>query len=158
MFRLVKGLKTYSKEVEGGSDGKLCFSEKDRGKVMKDYIERIMDEESDLDHNVVENAVEGPVVCVSREEVLQELKEMKTGKAPGPSEVSEELYAASEGVGIQVMAEICQRVLNTLACNFVLSSFSFCIMSTANAKLQIFSLCLIFFKMSKKMFFIMRNM
>ena len=33
MFWLVKGLKTYSKEVEGGrcirgSDGKMCFSEK----------------------------------------------------------------------------------------------------------------------------------
>ena len=38
MFRLVKGLKTDSKEVEGGrcmggSDGKLGFSEKERGKV-----------------------------------------------------------------------------------------------------------------------------
>ena len=38
MFRLVKGLKMVSKEVEGGrcmsaSDGKLCFSEKERGKL-----------------------------------------------------------------------------------------------------------------------------
>ena len=38
MFKLVNGLKTDSKEVEGGrcmrgSDGKLCFSEKERGKV-----------------------------------------------------------------------------------------------------------------------------
>ena len=37
---------------------------------------------------------------------------MKTGKAPGPSEVSLRLIAASGGVGIQVMAEICQRVLD----------------------------------------------
>ena len=34
---------------------------------------------------------------------------MKTGKAPGPSEVSLELIAASGGVGFQVMAETCQR-------------------------------------------------
>ena len=34
---------------------------------------------------------------------------MKTGKAPEPSELSLELFAASRGVGIQVMAEICQR-------------------------------------------------
>ena len=33
---------------------------------------------------------------------------MKTGRAPGPSEVLLELIAASGGVGIQVMAEICQ--------------------------------------------------
>ena len=33
------------------------------------------------------DAVEGQVVCVGREEVLQALDEMKTGKALGPSEV-----------------------------------------------------------------------
>ena len=87
MFRIVKGLKTDSKDVEGGSDGKLCFSEKERGKVWKDYIERRMNEENDWDHNVEGDAVEGPVVCVSRKEVLQALNEMKTGKAPDPSEV-----------------------------------------------------------------------
>ena len=35
---------------------------------------------------------------------------METGKALGPSEISLELIAASGGVGIQVMAEICQKV------------------------------------------------
>ena len=38
--------------------------------------------------------------------MLEALHEVKTGKAPGPSEVSLELIAASRGVGIQVMAEI----------------------------------------------------
>ena len=51
MLRLVKGLKTDSKEVEGrcmrGSNGKLCFSEKESGKVWKDYMERMMNEEND---------------------------------------------------------------------------------------------------------------
>ena len=37
---------------------------------------------------------------------------MKTGKAPGPSEVLLELIGAIRGVGIQVMAEICQEVLD----------------------------------------------
>ena len=58
------------------------------------------------------DAVEGPVVCVSREEVLQEVNEMKTEKAPGLSEVLLELIAASGGVGIQVMAETCHKVLD----------------------------------------------
>ena len=113
MFRFVKGLKTDSKEVEGGrcmsgSDGRLCFSGKERGKVWKDYMERIMNEENYYDHNVEGDAVEGLVVCVGRENVLQVLNELKTGKAPGPLEVSLELIAASGGVGIKVMAEICQ--------------------------------------------------
>ena len=40
------------------------------------------------------DAVEGSVVYVSREEVLQTLNEMKTGYAPGPSKISLELIAA----------------------------------------------------------------
>ena len=40
-----------------------------------------------MDHNVVGDTVQGPVVSVSREEVLQVLNEMKIGKAPGPLEV-----------------------------------------------------------------------
>ena len=40
-----------------------------------------MDEESDWDHNVEVDAVEGQVVCVSREDVLLTLNEMKTGNA-----------------------------------------------------------------------------
>ena len=90
MLRQVKGLKTDSKEVEGrrcmrGSDGKLCFSEKERRIVWKHYTERIMNEENDWDRNVDGDAVEGPVACVSREEVLQALNEIKTGNALGPS-------------------------------------------------------------------------
>ena len=44
--------------------------------------------------------------------MLQALNEMKTGRAPGPSEVSFELIAASRGVRIHLMAEICHRVLD----------------------------------------------
>ena len=44
--------------------------------------------------------------------MLQALCQMKTGKAFGPSEISLELIAASGGVGIQVMAEICQKILD----------------------------------------------
>ena len=44
--------------------------------------------------------------------MLLALNEMTTCKAPGNSEVSLELIAACGGVGIQVMAEICQNVLD----------------------------------------------
>ena len=83
-----------------GSDGKLCFSEKERGKVWKDYMERITNEQNDWDHNVKGDAAEGSVECVSRDEMVQALNEMKTGKAPGPSDVSLELIATNSEVGI----------------------------------------------------------
>ena len=90
------------------------MSEKERGIVWKDYVVRIMNKENDWDFNVEGDAVEGAVVCESREEVQQALVEMITEKAPGPSQVSLELIAASMGVGIQVMVEICRRVLDVL--------------------------------------------
>ena len=49
-----------------GSDGKLCLREKERCKIWKDYMERIMNEENDLDQNVAGDAVDCPVVCVCR--------------------------------------------------------------------------------------------
>ena len=67
-----------------------------------------MNEENGLYHDVEGDAVEGPVVFVGREEALQALNEIKTGL----SEASLQLIAASWSVGIQVMADICQRVLD----------------------------------------------
>ena len=56
MFRPAEGIKIASKNVGGKcmrrSDGKLCFSEKERDKVWKDYMEKIMNEKHDLVHNV----------------------------------------------------------------------------------------------------------
>ena len=63
-----------------GSDSKLCFSDKERGKVWNEYMERIMNEENNWDH-VEDNPLECLVVCLSTEGVLQALNEMKTGKA-----------------------------------------------------------------------------
>ena len=70
-----------------------------------------MNEENDWGYNVEGDAIEGPVICVSREEVLQALNEMKTRKNPGLSDVSLELIAASWDVEIQVMAEVCPKLV-----------------------------------------------
>ena len=40
------------------------------------------------------------------------LREMKAGKAAGPSEVGVEMIAASGEIGIGVMVELCQGVLD----------------------------------------------
>ena len=40
-------------------------------------MERIMKEENDWDHNVEGDAVEGPVICIGREDVFQALHEIK---------------------------------------------------------------------------------
>ena len=56
--------------------------------------------------------MEGQVERVSREEVVKALREMKVIKAAGPLEVSAEMIAASGEIGIGVMVELCQGVLD----------------------------------------------
>ena len=90
-----------------GSGRKLYFSVHKEIKVWKDHVERIMNEENDWDHNEEGDVVVSPVVCVSREEVLQALNEMKTEETDGPSDVSLELIAVGWKVGTQVMADLC---------------------------------------------------
>ena len=58
------------------------------------------------------DVVEGPIEKVTHEEIVTAMREMKTGKAVGPSEVSTEMIAASGEVGIRVMIELCQRLLD----------------------------------------------
>ena len=82
MFKLVKSLKKDGKDVEGEkcmrvSDGSLNFSEKDRRKVWKKHMERIINEENEWDQNVKAELVEGPVERVSREEVVKAIRKMK---------------------------------------------------------------------------------
>ena len=79
-------MKKDGKDVEGrrcirGSDGRLNFSEKDRGKVWKEHMERIINEENEWDQNVKADLVEGPVERVSCGEVVKAIREMKAGKA-----------------------------------------------------------------------------
>ena len=71
-----------------GSDDRLNFSEKDKGEVWKERMEKIMNEENEWDQNVKAELVEGQVKRVSREEVVKAIREMKAGKAAFPSEVS----------------------------------------------------------------------
>ena len=116
LFRFVRSIKRDGRDVEGsrcmrGKDGKLNFSEKDRGRVWKEHMERIMNEENEWDQMVETSVVEGPVECVSKEEVVKAIKDMKTGKAAGPSDVSVELIAASGELGVNVMRELCQGIL-----------------------------------------------
>ena len=73
---------------------------------------RQQQQQQQWDHSMEGNAVEDPVVCISGEEELQVLIEIKTGKAHGPSEVSLEWISASGEVRIQVMVKICQRVFD----------------------------------------------
>ena len=103
VFCFLRRMKKEGKDVEGGrclrGDGRLGFIEEDRAKIWKEHM--------------VETAVvEGPVEQVACYEIVEAIRKMKSGKATGTSEVNEEMIVASGEIGIKVMMELCQRVLD----------------------------------------------
>ena len=71
-----------------------------------------MNKENDWDHVTAASMVQEPIKNVIREEMTIAIKVMKPGKAAGPSEVCAEMISASGEVGVSVMVELCQRVLD----------------------------------------------
>ena len=58
------------------------------------------------------DVVKGPVEKVARNEIAEAIQMMKSEKATGTSEVSVEMIVASGEIGVKVMMELCQRVLD----------------------------------------------
>ena len=71
-----------------------------------------MNVENEWDGIVEADAVEGPVTCVSREEVRRAMHDMKDCKAGGISGVVAEHLKGSEMLGVDVMTELCSYMLD----------------------------------------------
>ena len=117
VFKLVKFMRKDGKDINGGGcmkdkNGRLVVSEKNRGKLWKDHMEKIMNVENEWDQMAKADMVEGPVEEVAYEEVMEAMNKMKLGKAAGPSEVSMDMVMASGKFGVGVLKKLCQRVLD----------------------------------------------
>ena len=71
-----------------------------------------MNEENQWDHMVETDVVKGPVEKVARNKIVEAMQKMKSKKATEPSEVSVEMIVASGKIGVKVMMELCQHVLD----------------------------------------------
>ena len=117
VFKLVKFMRRDGKDINGGGcmkdkDGRLVVSEKDRGKLWKDHMEKIMNVENEWDQMAEADMVEGPVEEVTYKEVIKAMNKMKLGKAAGPSEVNMDMIMVSGKFGVGVLKKLCQRVLD----------------------------------------------
>ena len=90
----------------------MGFIVEDKAKIWKKHMEKIMNEENKWDHMVETDLVEGPVEKVARNKIVEAVQSMKSRKASGPSKVSVEMIVASGKIGIKVMMELCQHVLD----------------------------------------------
>ena len=71
-----------------------------------------MNEENEWHHMVETDLVEGPVEKVACNEIVEAMQTMKSGKATGPPEVSVKMIVAGGEIGVKVMMELRQRVLD----------------------------------------------
>ena len=100
IFTLVKFKRKDRKDVEGGrcmrgKDVKFGFSEKDRKRIWKNYLEEIINKKSDWVHMTEASMVERPVEKIARQKLAIAMKAMKPRKAARPSEVSAEMICSS---------------------------------------------------------------
>ena len=117
VFYFLRRMKKEGKDLEGGRclrerGGRLGFIEKDRAKFWKEHMEKIMNQENEWDHMVEIDVIEGPVEKMARHEIVEAMQRMISGKATGTSEVSVEMIVASGEIGVKVMIELCQRVMD----------------------------------------------
>ena len=65
----------------------MGYVKENTAKTWKEHMEKIINEENEWDHLLETDVVEGPVEKVTRNEIVEAMYKMKSGKATGPSEV-----------------------------------------------------------------------
>ena len=86
IFCFLERVKNQGKDLEGGRcfrgrDGRLGFIEVDKAKIWNEHMEKIANKENKWDHMVETNVVEGPVEKVARNEIVEAMQKMNSGKA-----------------------------------------------------------------------------
>ena len=117
VFKFVKFMRKEGRDIDGGGcmkdkDGRLVVSEKDRRKLWKEHMEKIMNVENEWDQMVEADMVEEPYEGVTDEEVMEAMIKIKLGKELDPQEVNMDMITASVKFGVGVIKKLCQRVLD----------------------------------------------
>jgi hypothetical protein len=84
--------------------------EKEIMECWRDYFEKLLNEQNEYQ---IDNTakVEGPVKEITEKEVETALKEMKKGKAAGPTGVTSDLLKATGRVGVRELTNIVNQLL-----------------------------------------------
>ena len=116
IFRMAKQHAREKKDIVGGQairdpHGKLCVDMEDKKDVWKNYMEKLLNEENEWDGVLNDIEIDGEMDDISSDEVRAAMKQMRSGKACGISGVCSEFLVRSGEVGVEVMRDICNKVL-----------------------------------------------
>ena len=116
-YRLAKQRDRAGKDVQHArvikdKNGTFMVNSEAVLKRWKGYFEKLMDEENNRDPRIEEaEVVNEEVNFVSREEVENAQRRMKTGKAVGPDELSAEVWKCMAKTGIKFLTRLFNRLL-----------------------------------------------
>ena len=99
-------------DIHDKSGGNLMVNSEAMLKRWKKYFEKLINEEKNRDPRTEEaEVVTEEVNCVSREEVKNALRRMKTGKAVGSDELPIEVWKCMGEKGIKFLTRLFNRLL-----------------------------------------------
>ena len=94
-----------------GVSGKVIVVENGIKDSWKEYMEKLMNEENELDHRISAGVKEGPADCIRIEEVAASLKKMKRHKAQGLSGLVAEMIQTTGDIGTQWILDLCNDIM-----------------------------------------------
>ena len=92
-------------------EGEVLVEEQQIKNRWRKYMQKLLNEENEWNREVVSEAVQGPRELITKTEVEQAIKEMKSGKAGGPSEVVGEMINAAGKNGVDMMTKLCNQII-----------------------------------------------
>jgi len=101
-----------------GASGKVIVDDKVIKESLKEYMEKLMNEENEWNHKILALVKEGPADCIRIAEVRAVLKKMKRHKAPGLSGLVAEMIQATGDTGTQWLLDLCNGIVKE-GCIFV---------------------------------------
>ena len=74
-------------------------------------MEKLLNADNDWDRILEADIVEGPYELIGEREVEEAIRNMKVGKAAGPSEIVVEMLETAGSKGVKIMTKICNHIV-----------------------------------------------
>ena len=117
MYKVAKQMKSEGKDVHGGKyvkdeNGNIIVDERPVLEAWRQYFQTLLNEENHYEVEEMER-VEGPVECISKEEVREVLSSLKNSKAPGPSGLTGELMKCAGEAGLEEITSVLNWIFDS---------------------------------------------
>ena len=116
MFKMAKQIRNKQVDIVGtnyirGEDGNLKICEREVSERWRGYFNELLNQEYPNDFENVP-ATAGPIEELSSEEVREAINSIKVDKAPGPSEITSEMFKYTGEVGIDILTDLFRTIIN----------------------------------------------